>query len=236
MAHDKRTDHNEDMQEATGPLRTSVGSREQRHPQDMVRFVLTPERAADLCLPGTGTPAEGESTLMLDWSGRAPGRSAWLTPDPDCITRALHKGGFHKAMRTRLRLPSEADLTKTLLEGLQHRFVQRLTLARRAGALVAGENQVSTVLKQGRGSLLILARDLSPGGQKKQGINAQRKGIAVTKSAFYGAQLGKCIGREYAGVILVCKKPFSADLQRLSFQIQQLQPVQPEAEAEGSQA
>jgi predicted RNA-binding protein YlxR (DUF448 family)/ribosomal protein L30E len=221
MAH-KRDNQNQREPRPEGTARTCVGSRQRRAPEELVRFVLAPPGFADLALTGPAPLREGEHALMLDLSGKAPGRGAWLSPDPESVKRALQKGGFQRALQVRLRLPSPELLTQTLAEALGLRLRQRLALARRAGALVVGEGQVSTALKQDQGKALLLARDLSPGGRKKQEANAGRKGLPVVVAPLDGGELGGCIGRDYAGIILICAEPFAEDLQRLSLQLNAL--------------
>lgn len=205
-----------------GPERTCVGCRQARHPREMVRFALTPPGMEELSLPLEGEVRPGEATLMMDLSGKAPGRGAWLSPDPDCIKRALEKGGFQRAMRGKLRLPSVQTLTQTMAEGLLAQLLRRISLARRAGAVVTGESLVANALKQSQGKVLLLAGDLSEGGRKKQEANAGRKQLPVVTLPLGGQRLGHCVGRDYAGIILICADPFAEDLQRLSLQVKAL--------------
>jgi predicted RNA-binding protein YlxR (DUF448 family)/ribosomal protein L30E len=220
MAH--KRDDEQTQPGPKGPERTCVGSRQARHPREMVRFVLTPQGMDDLRVPIEGEVRDGEATLMMDLSGKAPGRGAWLSPDPDCIKRALEKGGFQRAMRTKLRLPSVPALTQTMTTALLAQLLRRISLARRAGVVVTGQGPVAQALKQGQGKLLLLAGDLSEGGRKKQEANAGRKQLQAVTLPLGGQRLGVCVGRDYAGIILICADPFAEDLQRLSLQVKAL--------------
>lgn len=48
-----------------------------------------------------------EQGLVLDEDRRAPGRGAWVHPDPQCWARAL-RGGFARSFRAPIR-PDEID-------------------------------------------------------------------------------------------------------------------------------
>ena len=152
-------------------------------------------------------------TVAVDWSGKAPGRGVYLTPDKGCIQKALERGGFQKSLRCRLRLPELSSFIEGVQKGLQRVFAQRLSLARRAGALVSGEARVAASIKEGKGRMLILAADLSDGAMKKHSLNAQRKELPFVVQ-MSGDELGRCIGKPYAGLILVTEEPFAGDLQR----------------------
>jgi ribosomal protein L7Ae-like RNA K-turn-binding protein len=137
------------------------------------------------------------------------------------VERAVKKGGFSRAFRATVRTPTAPVLMEAMVEALRRSIVQRLALARRAGALEIGAENVAAALKQGRGSLLILASDLSEGGRRKQEVNANRKELPVV-GPVDSAALGGALGRDHAGVILVCAEPFAQDLYRLSLQVDTL--------------
>lgn len=187
----------------------------------LVRFVAIPAELGELALPASGKIGPGEFGVALDLGARAPGRGAWLCADPACVERAVKKGGFSRAFRATVRTPTAPVLMEAMVEALRRSIVQRLALARRAGALEIGAENVAAALKQGRGSLLILASDLSEGGRRKQEVNANRKELPVV-GPVDGAALGGALGRDHAGVILVCAEPFAQDLYRLSLQVDTL--------------
>jgi ribosomal protein L7Ae-like RNA K-turn-binding protein len=125
-------------------------------------------------------------------------------------------------MRTKLRLPSVPALTQTMTTALLAQLLRRISLARRAGVVVTGQGPVAQALKQGQGKLLLLAGDLSEGGRKKQEANAGRKQLQAVTLPLGGQRLGVCVGRDYAGIILIGADPFAEDLQRLSLQVKAL--------------
>ena len=54
------------------PQRQCMGCRERKAKRDMIRVVR-------------GT----DGTVSLDFGGKAPGRGAYICPDPECLKRAL---------------------------------------------------------------------------------------------------------------------------------------------------
>jgi uncharacterized protein len=157
--------------------------------------------------------------VALDLWAKAPGRGVWLCPLVTCLGKAIKRRAFGRGLEDPgLFVPDDGFLATQLREGLRSRLLQRLALARRAGAVIAGESRVAQAVKAGRGQLLILAEDLSDASRQKQEKNADRKGITVVKPGMGGAELGKCVGRDFAGIVLVDGKPFAGELQRLSEQ------------------
>ena len=67
----------------TGPVRTCVGCRERGLRSDLVRVVLGPDG----------------HTLFVDPGRSAPGRGAWVHPDPGCLDRAVRRRAFSRALR-----------------------------------------------------------------------------------------------------------------------------------------
>lgn len=162
---------------------------------------------------------DSQLTLALDLYGKAPGRGVWLCPTVACIGKAIKRRAFGRGLNEPgLIVPEEELLGTQLRDGLRSRLTQRLALARRAGAVVAGESRVAQAFKANRGLLLMLAMDLSDSSRQKQESNAARKGTACVVLEMRGDELGRCLGREFAGIVLVDGQPFADDLRRLSEQ------------------
>ena len=52
--------------------------------------------------------------LQPDPAGRAPGRGAWLHPNPQCAAAARKRGGFARSLRVRV---DDAALDELIAEG-----------------------------------------------------------------------------------------------------------------------
>lgn len=197
---------------AQGPERSCVGCRQKMPEEELLRLVAVP---ADV---------EGQAaTLAIDWSGKLPGRGAYLSPKVSCVRKALRKKAIQRALQVPVTVPEPDVLLQSMRDGLERVFGQRLALARRAGAIISGEARVQSCLKLERGLLLILASDMSAGNRRKYEMNAERKGLPVV-SPMAGDVLGKRIGRGFAGIILVEAQPFAAHLERTARQLAGLRP------------
>ena len=80
------------------PLRQCVGCREMKPKKELIRVVKSPEGA-----------------ISLDFRGKAPGRGAYLCPDPLCLSRARKA----KALDRAFDLTVEAALYDTLQQQLE---------------------------------------------------------------------------------------------------------------------
>ena len=67
------------------PMRTCIGCGTTKPKKELIRIVLTPE---------------GE--LLVDRTGRANGRGAYLCDDPDCLQKAIKRKALSRAFRTQV--------------------------------------------------------------------------------------------------------------------------------------
>ena len=79
------------------PMRQCVGCREMKPKRELVRVVRS---------------AEGE--ISVDFRGKAPGRGAYLCPDPACLKRAIRA----KAL--------EGNLDTAIPQAVYERLVERM--------------------------------------------------------------------------------------------------------------
>ena len=70
------------------PMRQCVGRREMRPKKELIRVVKSPE---------------GE--ISLDFRGKAPGRGAYLCPDPACLKKAIRARALERAFD--VKIPQE---------------------------------------------------------------------------------------------------------------------------------
>lgn len=76
------------------PMRMCVACRQMRPKKELIRIVRTPEGA-----------------VMLDRTGRANGRGAYLCDSLECLNRAVKTRALERALETRI--------DATILEGLK---------------------------------------------------------------------------------------------------------------------
>jgi predicted RNA-binding protein YlxR (DUF448 family) len=142
--------------ESQGPKTLAEASRQRRDlvsgavmgETRLIRFVAAPD--------GTVTP---------DLGRKLPGRGLWVAADRASVEQAARKGGFSRSAKAKLSAaPDLADQVETLLV---RQCLDRLGLARRAGALTSGFEKVSALVSSGRAAWLIEASDGSADGRGK---------------------------------------------------------------------
>jgi predicted RNA-binding protein YlxR (DUF448 family) len=144
--------------------------------QRLVRFVVDPS-----------------GSVVPDVAGTLPGRGLWLTASRDIVERARRKGQFARAQRGPAAVPE--DLADRVERLLARRCIELIGLARRAGQVTAGFDQVAETLRAGRAGLLIEAADAASGGAGK--LRALGPGLPVM-AALTADELGQALGRERA--------------------------------------
>ena len=155
-------------------MRRCVAARAPLPAAAMIRFVVGPDAA-----------------LVPDLAGRLPGRGLWVSAERGSVAKAVAKNLFAKAARAQVAVSSDLpDRLETLLVG---RCLDLVGLARRAGALVAGFDQVVDWLKGGKAALVLVARDAAADGRRK--IAAAAGSVPVV-TAFDRGEQGRAIGRD----------------------------------------
>ena len=82
------------------PMRQCVGCREMKPKKELIRVVKSPE-----------------AVLSLDFRGKAPGRGAYLCPNPACLKRAMKSKALERAFETAIPQEIYDDLMKKMEEG-----------------------------------------------------------------------------------------------------------------------
>lgn len=157
-----------------GPARRCVATRTSLPAGTMIRFVVGPDAA-----------------LVPDLAGRLPGRGMWIGAERAAVARAVSKNLFAKAARSQVRVGD--DLPDRIEAMLVRRCLDLVGLARRAGGLVAGFDQVTDALRHGKVGLVLEARDASADGRRR--VEAMAGGLPVV-AAFDRRELGAAIGRD----------------------------------------
>jgi predicted RNA-binding protein YlxR (DUF448 family) len=114
----------------------------------LIRFVVGPDGAA-----------------VPDLARTLPGRGVWVEATRAAVEAAAKKGLFSRAAKTKVSAP--ADLADQVENLLARRCLDRLGLARRAGALTCGFDQASAALNSGRAAWIIEASDGAADGRRK---------------------------------------------------------------------
>ncbi|MBM3654544.1 MAG: RNA-binding protein, partial [Alphaproteobacteria bacterium] len=137
--------------------RTCIVTRQRGAPEAMIRFVRGPDGA-----------------LAPDIKSRLPGRGVWVTARADLVAQAARKRLFARSLKTQVdAAPQLADDVDRLLEA---DCLQMLSLANKAGAVMAGFGKVADSLAQGSVGALIEASDGGEDGKRKLAQAARRAG------------------------------------------------------------
>ncbi len=83
------------------PQRQCMGCRERKNKRELIRVVR-------------GT----DGTVNLDFSGKAPGRGAYICPDPECLKKALRSKALDRSLEVEIpetvydRLAKEMEVSR----------------------------------------------------------------------------------------------------------------------------
>lgn len=80
------------------PMRQCMGCRERKPKKELVRVVRSPE-----------------GTVSVDLRGKAPGRGAYICPDPECLKKAIRS----KALERNLEVEIPEELLQRLTAELE---------------------------------------------------------------------------------------------------------------------
>ena len=82
------------------PQRQCMGCRERKAKRELIRVVRGPE-----------------GTVSLDFSGKAPGRGAYLCPNPECLKKALRSKALDRSLEVTIPEEVYARLEKEMEAG-----------------------------------------------------------------------------------------------------------------------
>jgi hypothetical protein len=120
-----------------------------QHPQsELIRFVVGPDDA-----------------VVPDLKQRLPGRGVWVSCKRDVLDQAVRKGHFARAFKRRVTV--DPELSQLVEDLLKQGALSRLSLANKAGAVVAGFAKIERALQDGRVAGLLHASDGGDDGCRK---------------------------------------------------------------------
>ncbi len=170
-----------DARDEPGPERTCVVTRRKGSPDEMLRFVASPD-----------------GKVVPDIARRLPGRGVWLTASAKILAKALATKAFSKAFRGKAEAPSSLPEDVDIL--LEADALQWLSLANKAGLVVAGFAKVEAALARDSVVALISATNAGADGVEKLRRAARRCPLAPPAGVapigiFNSAQLDLALGR-----------------------------------------
>jgi predicted RNA-binding protein YlxR (DUF448 family) len=136
-------DEGESPEGGKGSLRTCVVTRAKLAPDELLRFVLSPE--------GIATP---------DLRRKLPGRGVWVQTSRDALAEALRRKAFTRGFKAPVNAP--ADLPELVEALLLKDALQSLAMANKAGQAFAGafkvEAEIAEIAKLDEKKSRLLAR------------------------------------------------------------------------------
>ena len=144
-----------DPAQECGPLRTCVVTREERAPDEMIRFVLAPD--------GVVTP---------DLRRRLPGRGVWTTAKASIVAEAVRRRAFDRGFKAAAKVP--AGLVDAIDRLMETDCLQALSLANKAGLVVTGFAKVEAQIGTSDVLALLHAADGGADGKRKLGQSLRR--------------------------------------------------------------
>jgi predicted RNA-binding protein YlxR (DUF448 family) len=164
-----------------GSERTCIVTGTKDVPDAMLRFALSPD-----------------GSVVPDVHRKLPGRGVWTRLSFATVRQAASKQAFSRAFRAKAQAP--ASLAETVDALLERDALQSLSIANKAGLVVAGAFQVDAAIEIGRVAALIQASDGAPDGVAKR-ANALRArlgpggGEIVRVNLFTSRQLDLALGK-----------------------------------------
>lgn len=154
----------------------------------LLRFVLAPD-----------------GQVVPDVEAKLPGRGLWVSADRTMIGQAVAKRLFSRAAKA--SAAADKGLPERAEAQLVERILAHLGLARRAGELVLGFDQVDKALRGANPPVLIIeAAEAAPDGRRKLQAAATTRGhVPFVIGALTNSELSLALGRE--NVVHAALKP-----------------------------
>jgi predicted RNA-binding protein YlxR (DUF448 family) len=156
--------------------RTCIATREEKHPDELIRFVCGPD---DMVVP--------------DLKRKLPGRGVWVSLARSAVSEAVNKGLFSKGFKKNVvAADTLPDLVNQLLE---RQSLDYLSLAKKAGKAVTGYTKVDGLVRSGQVIAVVHSAEASDDGKGKvaQAIRVSEENVGVF-STIPGIRLDEILG------------------------------------------
>ena len=159
------------------PERTCIGCKAKRGQIELLRLVCA---------------ASGE--VVFDYTGRAPGRGAYVCCDARCFRKAFKSSRLTSVFRRAVVVPTLDAACGTVLPSLYDRLGACLSIAQRAGGLVSGYMSLRQACSRRRVVYMVLAENAAAQrAEEYRAWCAEREVPYVT--LFTKEELGRRIGK-----------------------------------------
>jgi hypothetical protein len=145
----------QDGEAGDSSLRLCAVSRARKPPEELIRFAVGPDGA-----------------MVPDLARRLPGRGVWVDATREAVAAAVRQKAFARSLKSQVTVP--ADLAAMVERLMARRLCEALSIANKAGLVVAGFTRVQEMIAQQRAVVLIHAADAAQDGVGK--LDRQFKG------------------------------------------------------------
>lgn len=158
--------------------RMCAATREVRPVDDLIRFVRAPD-----------------GMVVADLKRKLPGRGVWVTAQADRLAEAIKRKAFSRGFGE--PVAGTEDLVAEVERALERQALEMLSLANKAGGVVAGFGKVETAINRGDARIVLHATDAADDGIRKIGQVLRRREAAATMvmRLFSGEQMDLALGR-----------------------------------------
>jgi uncharacterized protein len=163
------------------PRRLCAVTRTHKGPDDLIRFVLAPD-----------------GSIVPDLARRLPGRGVWVGATRRDVAAAVRQKAFARSLKRSVLVPDDlADRVESLLK---RRLADAISLARKAGLLVAGFAKVEELIGLGQAVVLVHAADAAGDGvakldRKFRALGGSARDAEAIVRELTSAELSLAIGR-----------------------------------------
>lgn len=178
------------------PERTCIYCRTPRTKNELLRFVLSPDRV-----------------LVPDLLGKLPGRGAYTCLTASCVRGAAEKKQFGRSFKGEVREADAAGLIAQIRVRMEERIASYISLANKAGKVSSGTDTVLEQMKGKAPGFLFVAADISTDIGQKIIFQADKTGVDYC-TLFDKEKLGALIGKEMRVVVAIEVSGFVSPLKQ----------------------
>jgi len=178
------------------PQRSCLGCRETRQKDELLRFVLSPDKVP-----------------VPDLAGKLPGRGAYTCFRKSCLASAVNKRQFSRAFKEEIKAPAVEALTTTIQQMQQERIFSLIALANKAGKVVSGSDKVMDTLRKRGVALLIIATDISADSAAKFTALVGHTNVETVRF-LTKERLGAPLGKDIRSAAAILPGSFAVTLSR----------------------
>jgi predicted RNA-binding protein YlxR (DUF448 family) len=179
------------------PERRCIATMERRRQGELIRFVVGPD-----------------AQVVPDIAARLPGRGAWVTASREALELAVKRNAFARAFKAPVK--AGPDLVSQTEDLMARGVLNMIGMAKRAGELILGFEQVREAVRSARPACLMAAANASEDQRNKvlalvkglygpqPGESAENTRLPPVLACFSDEELGMALGRER--VVHACLK------------------------------